>query len=105
MMPPKKAGGANESHHDRRRVRAEARAQKRFRQLDERARPPVTGRGRCQQFDVLLPVDEPNKVLFVEAWRDQTALDVHSKVPRMTQNRQKYTPWLSDRKATRCLAD
>jgi quinol monooxygenase YgiN len=59
----------------------------------------------CQQFDVLLPVDEPNKVLFVEAWRDQTALDVHSKVPRMTQNREKYTPWLSGRKATRCLAD
>jgi quinol monooxygenase YgiN len=59
----------------------------------------------CQQFDVLEPIEEPNKVLFVEAWRDQAALDVHSKIPRMAQNRETYTPWLTGRKATRCIAD
>jgi quinol monooxygenase YgiN len=56
----------------------------------------------CQQFDVLQAQDDPNKVFFVEAWRDAEALTVHSKVPRMEQNRATYTPWLNSRKATRC---
>ena len=56
----------------------------------------------CQQFDVLQAHDDPNKVFFVESWRDQAALDVHSKVPRMAENRAIYEPWLVSRKATRC---
>jgi quinol monooxygenase YgiN len=59
----------------------------------------------CQQFDVLLPIEEANKIMLVEAWRDAAALDVHSKLPRMAQNRETYTPWLTGRKATRCMAD
>jgi (4S)-4-hydroxy-5-phosphonooxypentane-2,3-dione isomerase len=56
----------------------------------------------CGQFDVLQAQADPNKILFVESWRDQAALDVHSKVPRMAENQQIYTPWLNSRKATRC---
>ena len=56
----------------------------------------------CQQFDVLQAQDDPNKIFFVEAWRDQAALDTHSKVSRMEENRAIYTPWLNSRKATRC---
>jgi quinol monooxygenase YgiN len=56
----------------------------------------------CQQFDVLQAQDDPNKIFFVEAWRDQAALDVHAAVPRMAQNRATYEPWLASRKATRC---
>lgn len=56
----------------------------------------------CQQFDVLQAQDNPNKVFFIESWRDQAALDVHSKVPRMAQNRAIYEPWLNGRRATRC---
>ncbi len=56
----------------------------------------------CQQFDVLQAHDDPNRVFFVESWRDQAALDVHAKVPRMVQNRETYTPWLISRKGTRC---
>ena len=56
----------------------------------------------CQQFDVLQAQDDPNKIFFVESWRDQAALDVHSKVPRMEKNRARYTPWLVSRKGTRC---
>jgi len=59
----------------------------------------------CQQFDVLEAQEDPNRILFVEAWRDQAALDVHSKVPRMAENREIYTPWLVSRKATRCTSD
>jgi quinol monooxygenase YgiN len=59
----------------------------------------------CQQFDVLLPQDDRNRVLLVEAWRDQAALDVHSKSPMLAKTRETYQPWLVNRKATRCTAD
>jgi quinol monooxygenase YgiN len=59
----------------------------------------------CQQFDVLLPQEDHNRVLLVEAWRDQAALDVHSKSPMLAQTRETYQPWLVTRKATRCTAD
>jgi quinol monooxygenase YgiN len=56
----------------------------------------------CQQFDVLQAQEDPNKVFFIESWRDAEALAVHSEVPRMAQNRATYEPWLVGRKATRC---
>jgi quinol monooxygenase YgiN len=59
----------------------------------------------CQQFDVLLPQEDRSRVLLVEAWRDQAALDVHSKAPAMATLRETYGPWLLGRKATRCIAD
>src|SRR6478609_1092152 len=59
----------------------------------------------CQQFDVLLPQEDPNRVLLVEAWRDQAALDVHSKTPTLAKTRETYQPWLVARKMTRCIAD
>ena len=59
----------------------------------------------CQQFDVLLPQNDQSRVLLVEAWRDQAALDVHSKSPMLAQTRETYQPWLVTRKATPCTAD
>ena len=59
----------------------------------------------CQQFDVLMPQEDHSRVLLVEAWRDQAALDVHSKAPTMAKLRETYQPWLLNRKATRCIAD
>ncbi len=59
----------------------------------------------CQQFDVLLPQEDQSRVLLVEAWRDQTALDVHGKQPMLARTRETYQPWLVSRKATRCTAD
>ena len=59
----------------------------------------------CQQFDVLLPQEDQSRVLLVEAWRDQAALDVHGKQPAMARLRETYTPWLVGRKAIRCTAD
>ena len=54
---------------------------------------------------MLLPQEDQSRVLLVEAWRDQAALDVHAKLPRMAQNQETYGPWLVSRKATRCTAD
>jgi (4S)-4-hydroxy-5-phosphonooxypentane-2,3-dione isomerase len=59
----------------------------------------------CQQFDVLLPQEDQSRVLLVEAWRDQAALDVHAKQPMMARTRETYGPWLVSRKSTRCIAD
>ena len=59
----------------------------------------------CQQFDVLLPQEDQSRVLLVEAWRDQAALDVHAKQPMMAKTRETYQPWLVSREATRCTAD
>ncbi|HTZ38261.1 MAG TPA: putative quinol monooxygenase [Stellaceae bacterium] len=60
------------------------------------------GEDGCEQFDVLRAQDDPQRVFFVEAWRDQAALDAHSKLPRMEENRAKYAPWLVSRRPTRC---
>jgi len=60
------------------------------------------GEDGCEQFDVLQAQDDPGKIFFVEAWRDQMALDVHSRIPRIEQNRAIYTPWLKSRRSTRC---
>ncbi len=35
----------------------------------------------CQQFDVLQAQNDPNKIFFVEGWRDAEALAVHAKIP------------------------
>jgi quinol monooxygenase YgiN len=59
----------------------------------------------CQQFDVLLPQENQNRVLLVEAWRDQAALDVHMKLPAMTRLRETFGPWVISFKATSCTAD
>ncbi|MBV8119269.1 MAG: antibiotic biosynthesis monooxygenase [Alphaproteobacteria bacterium] len=59
----------------------------------------------CQQFDVLLPQEGQSRVFLVEAWRDQTALDVHLKLPAMARLRETFAPWVVNTKATRCIAD
>jgi len=59
----------------------------------------------CQQFDVLLPQEDQRRVLLVEAWRDQAALDVHIKLPAMTRLRETWKPWIVSLEATRCIAD
>ncbi len=56
----------------------------------------------CEQFDLIQARDNPAKVFFVEAWRDQAALDMHMKVPRMTQSPSISAPWRNERKVTFC---
>ena len=76
-----------------------------FTELIKRHAQRSRAEDRCQQFDVPLPREHHNRVLLVEAWRDQAALDVHSKSPMLAQTRETYQPWLVTRKATRCTAD
>src|ERR1700746_4063019 len=55
----------------------------------------------CQQFDVLLLQEDQNRVFLVEAWRDQAALDVHSKSPMLAKTRETYQPAARPRAAPR----
>lgn len=57
------------------------------------------GEDGCGQFDVLSANDNPNRVLLVEAWRDQAALDVHARGPMPGAT---YQDWITGRKVTRC---
>ena len=57
------------------------------------------GEDGCQQFDVLTANDDPNRVLLLEAWRDQAALDEHAKGPMPGAT---YRDWIGGRKVTRC---
>jgi quinol monooxygenase YgiN len=54
---------------------------------------------------VLLPQEDQSRVFLVEAWRDQAALEMHSRNPMLARTRETYQPWLVSRKATRCTAD
>ncbi len=59
----------------------------------------------CLQFDVLLATEETNRILFVEAWRDQAALAAHSKSAMMAQAPGTHQDWFVSRRVTRCTAD
>jgi quinol monooxygenase YgiN len=56
------------------------------------------GEDGCLQFDVMLPSGDDQHVFLVEKWRDQGALDVHSKGP-MPGNA--YKDWIVGRKVAR----
>lgn len=60
------------------------------------------GEDGCEQFDVLLPHEDKNRVFLVEAWRDQAALDVHGRQRAMTTLRETYGPWIASRRGVRC---
>ena len=55
----------------------------------------------CLQFDLMLPSDDPKRVLLVEGWRDQAALDAHSRGPMPGAT---YKDWISGRRVTRGFA-
>ena len=59
----------------------------------------------CQQFDVLQASEDANRILLVEAWRDEAALDAHRHSPMMAQAPGTHQDWFVSRKITRCTAD
>src|SRR5208282_5811414 len=90
MMPRIEPGGnADNPRHDRRPVRGETRAPQSVHRADNRTRTSVrAARDGCQQFDMLVPQEDQSRVLLVEAWRDQAALDVHSTTSTLAKTRE-----------------
>jgi quinol monooxygenase YgiN len=58
------------------------------------------GEDGCHQFELMLPDGDPKRVLLVEKWRDQAALDVHSRGPMLGAT---YKDWITSRRVTRGL--
>ncbi len=52
----------------------------------------------CLQFDIMLPNGDEPHVYLIEKWRDQAALDVHSKGPMPGAT---YKDWIVGRKVAR----
>ena len=38
-----------------------------------------------ERYEYFFPMDDPETVLLIDRWRDQTALDLHHKSPMMAQ--------------------
>lgn len=77
-------------------VKAEHRAQ--FIELMRGHAQRSRGQDGCLQFDLMLPQDDERHVFLVERWRDQAALDVHSKGPMPGDT---YRDWIVGRKVAR----
>jgi (4S)-4-hydroxy-5-phosphonooxypentane-2,3-dione isomerase len=52
----------------------------------------------CLQFDIMLPNSDEQHVYLIEKWRDQAALDAHSKGPMPGAT---YKDWIVGRKVAR----
>ena len=59
----------------------------------------------CQQFDVMLPNNDPNHVLLVEKWRDEAAHTAHLNGPSFAKARDATKEWIVNRKATSGITD
>lgn len=62
----------------------------------EDARQSLANEPDCHQFDVLLPVDEDNRVTLFEAYTDRDAFDAHTRMPHYQPFQDGITPLLAD---------
>ena len=54
----------------------------------------------CQQYDVMLPNNDPKHVLVVEKWRDEASHSAHLNGPSFAKARDASKEWIVDRKVT-----
>jgi quinol monooxygenase YgiN len=54
----------------------------------------------CQQYDVILPSNDPKHVLIVEQWRDEASHSAHLKGPSFAKARDASKEWIVGRKVT-----
>ena len=54
----------------------------------------------CQQYDVMLPNNDPKHVLVVEKWRDEASHSAHLNEPSFAKARDASKEWIVDRKVT-----
>jgi quinol monooxygenase YgiN len=59
----------------------------------------------CQQFDVLLPNNDPKHVLLVEKWRDEAAHTAQFNGPSFAKARDATKEWIGNRKVTSGITD
>ena len=54
----------------------------------------------CQQYDIMLPNNDPKHVLVVEKWRDEASHSAHLNGPSFAKARDASKEWIVDRKVT-----
>jgi (4S)-4-hydroxy-5-phosphonooxypentane-2,3-dione isomerase len=59
----------------------------------------------CQQYDVMLPNNDPKHVLVVETWRDEASHSAHLNGPSFAKSRDASKDWIVDRKVTTGIAE
>ena len=59
----------------------------------------------CIQFDVLIPEDDDNRVMLVEMYQDEAALNIHVGSPRLKATRSAYGDMVKNRKITKTRVD
>jgi autoinducer 2-degrading protein len=59
----------------------------------------------CLQFDILIPEDDDNKVMLVEMYLDNTALDIHIASPRLQKTRAAYGDMIESRNIAKTRID
>ena len=59
----------------------------------------------CLQFDVLIPEEGENKVMLVEMYKDDAALDIHIASPRLQVTRAAYGDMIESRTITKTRVD
>ena len=59
----------------------------------------------CLQFDILLPVDDDNKVMLVEMYSDGVAFDLHVASPRLRATREAYEDMVESRSIAKTRVD
>lgn len=45
----------------------------------------IRAREGNERYEYFFPMDDPETVLLIDRWRDQTALDIHHKSPQMAE--------------------
>jgi quinol monooxygenase YgiN len=55
----------------------------------------------CLQFDVLIPEDNENRVMLVEMYKDDAALEAHVASPRLKDTRAAYADMIESRTITK----
>ena len=62
--------------------------------------PTTRAEDGCQQYDVMLPNNDPRHVLVVEKWRDEASHSAHLKGPSLARSIDATKEWIVDRKVT-----
>ena len=52
----------------------------------------------CERFDVLIPREDIGKVMVYEVYRDDAALAIHNRSPRLPQVREAYKDLITDKR-------
>ena len=56
----------------------------------------------CERFDVLIPREDPGRVMVYEIYRDEEAYREHNASPRLFRVREDYKDMIDDRRIVVC---